>query len=478
MEGMEERVAHVASDIIVKSLQVLLEYPLCDRCLGRMFALLGKGWSNKQRGEAIKMIIIMVLHRLAREGDEEASKLLERLSASLYNTAPRLYEELGVERTEIVCPLCGGVFDKVVNEVVERAARLLREVEAESFVVGARLAEEVRGVEDSIVANYGLVHAESIAAELKREVGKRLRDLGFSVDFSNPDVTLLVEYPSGRIEATINPILILGFYKKTARRVSQSSWITSFGVKRYPFSVQDAYTPLLELYKGSEIVIHAAGREDVDVRMLGSGRPIVVEVKEPRRRRVKIEDAERSVNDEWVGLFKTVLIERVTRSFMRSVVKGVEGEERHAKIYRALVYVPDGVSHEDIEKLVEFFKGRLVRQRTPRRVRHRRADIIRERKVYEVSAYKISDNLFIAFIRAEGGLYIKELVSGEDTWPGFPDALGKQAHCVELDVVKVETKLRVKEGLVSGAARGGVSNGKATQGLSPSHKEASTQTHP
>ena len=442
------------AEIVSKSLRLLRQYPLCDRCLGRMFGMLGRGWSNVERGRAIKMLIVMSLHKCLREGGRECESMLVELSPILYHVAPRLYEELNVEKRSVTCPLCLDKFEEVVESAVKRGVEILREYDAETFHVGARVDERLRILESRIVSSYGLVYAESLAAELRREVGKRIREHGFKVDFNNPDVVILVEYPSGSITVTVNPILLLGFYRKLGRRISQSSWITRFGVKRYPFSVQDAYTPLLELYEGVSIVIHAAGREDVDVRMLGFGRPIVVEVKEPRRRRVDVKVAERLVNDKWPGLFETRLLSRTTRSFMRTVVKGVEGEERHSKVYRALVYVPDGVHHDELRRLEGFFRNRLVRQRTPKRVRHRRADVIRERRVFAVSALPLSDYTFIALIKAEGGLYIKELVNGEETWPSFPEVLGKSSYCVELDVVHVESKLRVKEGS-GGATRSG-----------------------
>ena len=274
----------------------------------------------------------------------------------------------------------------------------------------------------------------------------------------------------------INPILFYGFYKKLSRRVSQSSWITRQGVKRYPFSVQDAYIVIQKELGGTSVVIHAAGREDVDVRMLGSGRPIVVEIKEPRRRRVDVRALEELVNRSWPGLFESRLEGKVNRSFVRSIVKGVEGEERHSKLYRAVVYVPEGIDEADLRKLEEFFSNRVVRQRTPKRVRHRRADRIRERKVYSVRAARLSSNVFVALIHAEGGLYIKELVSGDDTWPGFPDALGKTAYCVELDVLWVESRLRLKKGIIESGAEEG-EHGEATQGLSSPYEKASQEAY-
>ncbi len=471
-----EPVTSEAANLIEKTLRILENHVLCDRCLGRFYAMLGRGVSNVERGRAVKLTLLMALHARYREGDTRAKEVLEKLVESLYTVSPLLYEELGVKPRGLQCYICGGLFERLVDDVSKRVARMLKEYDAETFLIGVRLDEVVRRKEQELVMEYGLSYAESIASELKREIGKKVQSYGFRVDFENPDIVVLVDYPAGNISFTINPVLIYGRYYKLGRRVSQSSWITRMGVKRYPFSVQDAYIPLLELYEGVEIVIHAAGREDVDVRMLGSGRPIVVEIKEPRRRRVDILLAARKVNEKWEGLFESQFEARVKRSFVRVVVKGEEGEERHSKIYRALVYVPEGVSPEELRKLEEFFQGRLVRQRTPRRVRHRRADVIRERRVYSVKTQWLSDTRFIALIHAEGGLYIKELVSGEDTWPGFPDALGKQSYCTELDVLYVESRLRLKKGLVE-AGGGGGEYGKATQGLPTPDQEAAQEAY-
>ena len=45
-------------------------------------------------------------------------------------------------------------------------------------------------------------------------------------------------------------------------------------------------------------------------------------------------------------------------------------------------------------------------------------------------------------VRTQGGLYIKELVSGDEgrTSPSFAEILGADAKCVELDVVAVLEK--------------------------------------
>lgn len=55
--------------ITEEALEVVKHYPLCDHCLGSLFARLGKGLGNEHRGEAIRRVIIMELDRMVREGE-------------------------------------------------------------------------------------------------------------------------------------------------------------------------------------------------------------------------------------------------------------------------------------------------------------------------------------------------------------------------------------------------------------------------
>jgi len=49
--------------------------------------------------------------------------------------------------------------------------------------------------------------------------------------------------------------------------------------KMYPESVEELSSkPLLEAADGESTSFHASGREDIDARMLGTGRPFVIEV--------------------------------------------------------------------------------------------------------------------------------------------------------------------------------------------------------
>ncbi|MCE4611587.1 MAG: tRNA pseudouridine(54/55) synthase Pus10 [Desulfurococcales archaeon] len=430
---MEERVTWVT---IAKALEALKQYPLCDRCLGRLFARLGYGWSNRERGDAIKRVIIMELHRAAKEGGGEG--FLVEVAPHIGSQAEGVYRLLtGRQLEPEPCYICGGKLDKVISMAIERGMKLLRTYEISRFIVGVRVDERsVIEREEKLKMELGLPHGESIKSEVRREVGKTLMELGVAeVDFEEPEATLLIHFPSGEVEIQVNSLLIKGAYWKLARNVSQAYWPSPQG-PRY-FSVEQALWPLLGVLGAESIVVHAAGREDVDARMLGGGRPLIVEVKQPRKRRVSLEALEDEANKGGRGLVKFKFYSLARRAEVRLYK---EEASKVRKTYRALVVVERAVADGDVEVLEKEFEGRTVVQRTPKRVLHRRPDIVRRKIVYGVKCRRATPHLLDCLVEAEGGLYVKELISGDDgrTSPSFTEVLGARAECVELDVVWVE----------------------------------------
>ena len=82
----------------------------------------------------------------------------------------------------------------------------------------------------------------------------------------------------------------------------------------------------------------------------------------------------------------------------------------------------------------------VIQQRTPIRVIHRRSDRLREKQIYSVKIKKISGIKLELTIDCQGGLYVKELISGDGgrTSPSLSEILGTEAKCTRLDVLKVD----------------------------------------
>jgi tRNA pseudouridine synthase 10 len=104
-----------------------------------------------------------------------------------------------------------------------------------------------------------------------------------------------------------------------------------------------------------------------------------------------------------------------------------------------LIEFENAVSEKDLRLLEETLSGTSIKQQTPLRVLHRRADLTREKYIYEVKVKKVSLKRAEMKIRCQGGLYVKELVSGDEgrTVPNVSELLGNRAKPLKLDVLNV-----------------------------------------
>lgn len=89
------------------------------------------------------------------------------------------------------------------------------------------------------------------------------------------------------ISCSHESILLYGRYNKMHRKVSQTPWlIDGATIDTAVSSVQDEIAKNVNHIfdpQGGECYLHAAGREDIDVRMLGTGRPFIFEFINPRK---------------------------------------------------------------------------------------------------------------------------------------------------------------------------------------------------
>ena len=67
----------------------------------------------------------------------------------------------------------------------------------------------------------------------------------------------------------------------------------------YPDSVEALISkPILEASQGENSSFHASGREDIDARMLGTGRPFIVEIGKPKKRFLDLKKLEETINEQ------------------------------------------------------------------------------------------------------------------------------------------------------------------------------------
>ena len=270
---------------------------------------------------------------------------------------------------------------------------------------------------------------------------------GKLVDFKKPDVVAILDPASGAVEVQINSVFFYGRYQKFERGIPQTHWDCracrgkgcekcNFTGAQYLDSVEELIgRPVIEAFDATNAVLHGAGREDIDARMIGTGRPFILEVVEPKKRSMDLAALEAEINRTAEGRV-SVAIKRWSE---RGEVETLKSNKAHKK-YRILVEVDGDLSADEFRKAVKTLQGVTIHQRTPERVAHRRADKIRERAVLDIECVGQQDGKFIVEVLGEAGLYIKELVSGDGgrTVPSLAEILARKAHVTSLDVTQVE----------------------------------------
>lgn len=414
-----------------KALKALLNYPLCDRCLGRLFAKYGLELSNSERGRALKTLIAMNIHKELSDNSvlskEDLMKLAENGGSPISDLVRHYVGPVKVEK----CYICGDKLDVLINELTVKCLDLLKDREFRSLLVGVEKNSVYEEREKEVVSMLGLDSWESIRREIKREVGKRLHlTTNTEPDFKEPDVLLVLDLDTQEVKVRSSQIFLKGYYLKLGRHISQRWWYSRNGSLRYKASVEGVAEKLVSVFSSDKVLIHAAGREDSDARMLGGGRPLIVEVVNPRKRGFRPEMVNDVLRDEWVK----IKIDSVSSSEELEEVK----KARKPKVYRVVAYVPGGLSEEELKRVEAGLSNTVVYQRTPRRILKRKKDVLRKRKIHVLIVKMLSRHLIELVILCESGLYVKEVITGDEgrTNPSVTSLLGKESLPIFLDVLE------------------------------------------
>ena len=451
-------------ELIETVLEIYKEYSICPHCLGRMFSLLATNTTNLERGNSILLATTMQLHKeyLSKatiKSDMAITNLRSLAERGKYLPARKVLEREGLtfssESDEKRCYLCQDIFSNL-EEYATSAILELERYEYESLLVGTNLDAEIVNREDIFKAKYKILESESFKSHFNREVGKLLTQKADKpTDFNNPDITVIfsLNYETFEIDLLIRSLFIYGKYNKLVRNIPQTHWdcrkcqgsgceVCNYTGKQYPTSVEELISPKFkEASKSSDSKFHGAGREDIDVRMLGNGRPFILELKNPILRNLDLKKLKKQVNKKNKKKIKISDLNYSSKSGVKQIKSKAESVK---KTYRALVESPDlMISKEQFsviqKKLVDQMIGKFIYQRTPNRVSHRRADKIREKKIYTIQGTYLKPTLFEFLIETQGGTYIKELISGDEgrTKPSFSEIFGTPLICKELDVMHI-----------------------------------------
>ncbi|XVF63583.1 hypothetical protein PTKIN_Ptkin09bG0098300 [Pterospermum kingtungense] len=235
-------------------------------------------------------------------------------------------------------------------------------------------------------------------------------------------------------------VYLCGRYLKYSRNVSQTRWIID-EERMGEASVEEIIgSNALPVFQGDNYKFHAAGREDIDVRMLGSGRPFLLEIQNARQVPSEsiVKEIESKINgleNKLVGVKNLKVVDSQGWSLMR------EGEAEKQKQYCALVWISRPLEDEDLQS-ISLLNEMKILQRTPVRVLHRRSPLEREKIIHWMKIERIagSTQYFLLHLCTQAGTYIKEFVHGDlgRTQPSVGSILGCRAEILQLDVTDVK----------------------------------------
>ena len=365
--------------------------------------------------------------------------------------ADKVCDELGIDLDDVDCVICDNLFDKLDDELYKKIDDKINQlgIEFETFLVGSQIDKDIQKRDEELSQKFNLA-VETIKKEINRLIGLGIWErYDKEAEFERQDIVFNVDLKKNpKVNIQINPLYIEGKYNKFKRGIPQTKWPCTkckgrgceecnHTGKQYPESVEELISEhVLKLTKGREAKFHGAGREDIDVLMLGSGRPFVLEIKEPRIRKLDYPKLEKEINKINEG--------KTAYHNLHPCERGRKAEIKQSspdtyKVYQALVKCDDVFNQNKLEELTKLNE---IHQQTPLRVLRRRADKVRIKHVLELSCEVIDDKSFNMKIKTEGGLYIKELISGDDgrSQPNISEILGVNAICEQLDVIEVSEK--------------------------------------
>ena len=193
-----------------------------------------------------------------------------------------------------------------------------------------------------------------------------------------------------KIELINQNIFVKGKYLKYSREIGQSPWEVN-GVKICHSSVEDEISKTIKtFFNADNCIMSAGGREDRDVRMVGSGRPFIMEIYNPKINNDDVNELQKRIN-EGTNLVEVKDLAYCTKDYF-SILKKYE-DSKH-KFYTCVVWCSKDISEEDITKINSVKELNII-QKTPIRVMHRRALMDRKKTIFSLSATPINKNFIV-----------------------------------------------------------------------------------
>jgi tRNA pseudouridine synthase 10 len=420
--------------------KVVMSIPLCNRCLGRQFSSLIPSYDNETKGRILKDFLFMSEKTKVERHGKGSFNVFKALAESGHVPSSVFLKKSkpGVKIVSKPCYICNGNIDQLVEKAVNKIIEEASKIEFDTFYTGLTLPVSLEERDEKVKSFFKLGLGEALKNELNKEINKKVaKAIGKKIRMKRPDALFVYDATVDKVSIQINSIFLRSSYRKLVGGIAQTKWRGMDSEDITPSIEKMLEEVLLPLFKGRKLKFHGAGREDVDVKMLGDGRPFIVEILEPKARNVNLSELHLEFNRRFGNM---VEVSPFIKASYLDVPRLKLEAERKRKSYRVVFETEREVSEEELKEVSKKLTGCLIRQRTPLRVLKRRGDRVRKKMVYEAVFKLLGNNRYEALVTCSGGLYVKELLHGDEgrTVPSVAELLNAKVKIVEMEVTGIE----------------------------------------
>lgn len=242
--------------------RVCATYPLCDHCMGRIFA--------------------------------------KRAGATGYATLGKRLRLEGKYKQPKKCHVCKGVFG-TLKDHCDEMVRLTEDTEFDTFLVGATLRPSVLDADDAVRARYGLRGTQSAKSDITTTLSRMFaRKTKSKPSIISPDITIKVDTRDGSVSIETRAVFVQARYTKSSRGIPQKADrcpnCSGRGCVKCAYRGINSSPSIESLVGGALCDITSArqarvlwfGSEESQSIVSGSGRPFIAKLVCPSRRRVKL----------------------------------------------------------------------------------------------------------------------------------------------------------------------------------------------
>jgi tRNA pseudouridine synthase 10 len=305
------------------------------------------------------------------------------------------------------------------SEIIER----LGEYDYETFLVGASVPHTILDKDDELRSRFKIKGRDSIKSQITKMLSQKVAlQTGKSVNYSKPDLTILVSLSDGEITLSLRSVWLSGKYVKLKRGLPQRSSVCAtcngLGCAECEYrgrsldSVQGRITDFLtDAFEAESCNFVWLGSEDENSLVRAPGRPFYVEVVKPKKRfamKDKLANSFHSKNKK-TPIFRSKEIQVRELELLERRITDVPQFEITARIFLKKKSAAPALDPTTLEIMETNFEDVNAAVRLSRKFRTVQKEIhkIRCRSIEKGERLELK-------IDCDGGIPLKKLVSGQD----------------------------------------------------------------